>query len=59
MHHCAFCRSPLRPLSEWRGNDGRFYCGEFCADAGEQIESLGRSSVQRRSQRGRMMARSS
>jgi len=20
---------------EWKGNDGRFYCNEFCADAGE------------------------
>jgi len=35
MHHCAFCKNPLRPLTEWKGNDGRFYCSEFCADAGE------------------------
>ena len=35
MHNCAFCKNPLRPLTEWKGNDGRFYCSEFCADAGE------------------------
>jgi hypothetical protein len=33
MHDCAFCKNPLRPLAEWKGNDGRFYCSEFCADA--------------------------
>ena len=35
MHNCAFCKNPLRPLTEWKGNDGRFHCSEFCADAGE------------------------
>ncbi len=35
MHHCAFCKNPLSPLTEWKGNDGRFYCSEFCADAGD------------------------
>jgi hypothetical protein len=35
MHNCAFCKNPLRPLAEWKGNDGLFYCSEFCADAGE------------------------
>jgi hypothetical protein len=35
MHNCAFCKNPLRPLQEWKGNDGRFYCSEFCADAGD------------------------
>jgi hypothetical protein len=35
MHNCAFCKNPLRPLTEWKGNDGRFYCSEFCADTGE------------------------
>jgi hypothetical protein len=35
MHNCAFCKNPLRPLTEWKGNDGRFYCGEFCADTGD------------------------
>jgi hypothetical protein len=34
MHNCEFCRNPLRPLAEWKGYDGRFYCSEFCADAG-------------------------
>ena len=37
MHNCAFCRNPLRPLAEWKGNDGLFYCSEFCADAGETL----------------------
>jgi hypothetical protein len=35
MHHCAFCNNPLRRLTEWKGIDGRFYCSEFCADAGD------------------------
>ena len=35
MNNCAFCKNPLRPLMEWKGNDGRLYCSEFCADAGE------------------------
>lgn len=35
MHNCAFCGNPLRPLDEWKGDDDRFYCGEFCADAGD------------------------
>lgn len=39
MHHCAFCKNPLRPLTEWKGNDGRFYCSEFCADAGDTTET--------------------
>ena len=47
MHHCAFCKNPLRPLTEWKGNDGRFYCSEFCADAGE----TGRAAVWRTRQR--------
>ena len=34
MHDCAFCKTPLRPLAEWKGSDGCFYCSEFCADAG-------------------------
>jgi len=33
MHDCAFCKNPLRPLAEWKGSDGRFYCSEFCADS--------------------------
>jgi hypothetical protein len=43
MHNCAFCRNPLWPLAEWKGNDGRFYCSEFCADAGETIEPVAAS----------------
>jgi len=39
MHDCAFCKNPLRPLAEWKGNDGRFYCSEFCADAGDMETS--------------------
>jgi hypothetical protein len=35
MHHCAFCKNPLGPLTDWKGNGGRFYCSEFCADAGD------------------------
>ena len=34
MHNCSYCKNPLRPWSEWKGDDGRFYCNEFCADAG-------------------------
>ena len=30
---CAFCGSRLEPRSSWRGVTGRFFCGEFCADA--------------------------
>lgn len=37
--HCAFCKNPLRPLTEWKANDGRFYCSEFCADAGHTPEA--------------------
>ena len=45
MHNCAFCRNPLRPLAEWKGNDGRFYCSEFCADAGESMEPVAASQL--------------
>jgi len=34
MHNCAVCNNPLGPWTEWKGDDGRFYCSEFCADAG-------------------------
>jgi hypothetical protein len=34
MRNCPFCKNPLRPGMEWKGSDGRFYCNEFCADAG-------------------------
>jgi hypothetical protein len=35
MQTCASCGNPLSPLTEWKGSDSRFYCSEFCADAGE------------------------
>jgi len=37
MHNCSFCGHPLRPLAEWKGGADRFYCSEFCADAGDTI----------------------
>jgi len=33
MHNCRFCKNPLRPWAEWKGEDGQLYCNEFCADA--------------------------
>ena len=39
MHYCAFCNNPLRPLTEWKANDSRFYCSEFCADASDTPET--------------------
>ena len=45
MHNCAFCRNPLRPLAEWKCNDGRFYCSEFCADAGEIVDPVAASQL--------------
>jgi hypothetical protein len=45
MYNCAFCRNPLRPLTEWKGSDGCFYCSEFCAETGEtDMQHLPRSS---------------
>jgi hypothetical protein len=41
MHNCAFCKNPINLLAEWKGNDGRLYCNEFCAEAGESVEPLG------------------
>lgn len=38
MHNCRFCKNPLRPWAEWKGDDGQLYCNEFCADAGGEIE---------------------
>jgi hypothetical protein len=32
MHTCALCRNTLKPLAEWKGSDGSFYCNEFCAE---------------------------
>ena len=37
MHNCWFCKNPLRPWAEWKGNDEHFYCNEFCADAGSTM----------------------
>jgi hypothetical protein len=34
MHNCWFCKNPLKPWAEWKGDDEHFYCNEFCADAG-------------------------
>jgi hypothetical protein len=34
MRNCWFCKNPLRPWAEWKGDDSRVYCNEFCADAG-------------------------
>jgi hypothetical protein len=34
MHNCRYCKNPLRPWAEWKGDDGQLYCNEFCADAG-------------------------
>jgi hypothetical protein len=38
MHNCRFCKNPLRPWAEWKGDDGRLYCNEFCADAGGSMD---------------------
>jgi len=35
MHNCAFCKNPLMPWTEWKADDGLFYCSEFCADGGD------------------------
>ncbi len=32
---CPFCKNPLTPWYQWKASDGRLYCSEFCADAGE------------------------
>ena len=40
MHNCAFCKNPLMPMTEWKADDGRFYCSEFCADGGDTEASL-------------------
>jgi hypothetical protein len=38
MHNCRFCKHPLRPWAEWKGDDGQVYCNEFCADAGGSMD---------------------
>jgi hypothetical protein len=47
MRNCSFCKNPIRPLAEWKGNNGWFYCSEFCADAGDTNEPLATSSAPR------------
>ena len=34
---CPFCKNPLTPWDQWKASDGRLYCNEFCADAGETV----------------------
>ena len=34
---CPFCKNPLTPWFQWKASDGRLYCNEFCADAGETV----------------------
>ena len=34
---CPFCKNPLTPWFQWKASDGRLYCNEFCADAGEMV----------------------
>jgi len=38
MHNCWFCKNPLRPWAEWKGEDSHLYCNEFCADAGGAMD---------------------
>lgn len=45
MHNCAFCGNPLRPSTEWKASNGRFYCSEYCADAGDTIEPFAAPEV--------------
>src|SRR3954465_4097186 len=45
MQNCAFCGKVLSRLATWKANDGRFYCGEFCADGGETIEAAAKSRL--------------
>ena len=39
MHNCSFCKNPLRPWAEWKGDGENFYCNEFCADAGGTLNA--------------------
>ena len=39
MRNCWFCKNPLRPWAEWKGDDEHFYCNEFCADAGGSMDT--------------------
>ena len=31
---CAFCGRPIKAKSAWKGAGDSFYCGEFCAELG-------------------------
>jgi hypothetical protein len=39
MRTCSFCRSVLKPNSDWKGSDGAFYCNEFCAETADTPSS--------------------
>ena len=43
---CPFCKNPLTPWYQWKASDGRFYCNEFCADAGETSVEFTPSAVE-------------
>lgn len=45
---CPFCKNPLTPWYQWKASDGRLYCNEFCADAGETIVDFGPSRARLR-----------
>ena len=45
---CPFCKNPLTPWYQWKASDGRFYCNEFCADAGETSVEFTPSAVDSR-----------
>jgi hypothetical protein len=30
---CPTCNRAIEPNTAWKGDSGRFYCSEFCADA--------------------------
>jgi hypothetical protein len=43
---CPFCKNPLTPWYQWQASDGRLYCNEFCADAGETTVEVPPSVVE-------------
>ena len=43
---CPFCKNPLVPWYQWKASDGRLYCNEFCADAGEATAPFVSESAQ-------------
>jgi hypothetical protein len=50
MHNCAFCKNPLQPWTQWKGDDGRLYCNEFCADAGSNLDTAVTSKTSKMTQ---------